>query len=696
MEVSKYIPFGNSGYVLITTRNSNNVAHATVGDEEVGEMKPEDAVSLLLKTARADDVSNNEQRSIAMPIAKALGYLALALVHAGSTIHRKICKLGEYLSEYRKHRKEMMMPDSASSADKSKKTIITTWEVSFQRIKSWTTSEAKDAIDLLHIFAFLHNEHIQEVLFEKAWRQSQVQASEQMLYSSYLGPLRALFRGQQKSSGVPTKRPNLLQQAGREWDRLRFHQALALLSDLSLIYWDADRSLCYMHPVIHAWARDRLAPEAHNVWLNVTIDILADSISPNLEPSGRAYRRLLLNHIDSCLEVKNAQTDLQIEDSLDHGSRNLRFASVYAECGRYNSALKIQCRVVALRKRALGSSNEDTLEAMHNLGVTCWNAWRPKEALEVQGEILRLRTRRWAAPSLEGLKAMDDLARTFWLAGNRRESERLGLIAVQGLTRRLGREDPATLNAMHNLGLTSLHLSKPERAVELLEHVYRIRKSFWGYEHDDTLSTMNELSMAYLLLGRQHFAQAETLCRLALEKRMSLLGEEHAYTLWSVNNLSKICCAQDRWDEAVQLLEHIVPVVTRTLGPGHVGMSMTKYNLASAYAGQTYWTKAATMLQQQLQYLTPQHPDWIAYMSLLARVLEHGGQQDEARRICVRAITQYGAERALKSQTPNVIDLVNRLRRLCDQQREGQTEGGDETLLEYLQQTMSTKDMGVT
>ena len=97
----------------------------------------------------------------------------------------------------------------------------------------------------------------------------------------------------------------------------------------------------------------------------------------------------------------------------------------------------------------------------------------------------------------------------------------------------------------------------------------------------------------------------------ALDSRTVILGEEHAYTLWSINNMSKVRCAQGRPDEAVDMLEAIVPVVERTLGSAHVGMSMTRYNLATAYTAQRRWEDAEIIIKEQLEVVPPRHPDWV-------------------------------------------------------------------------------------
>ena len=83
---------------------------------------------------------------------------------------------------------------------------------------------------------------------------------------------------------------------------------------------------------------------------------------------------------------------------------------------------------------------------------------------------------------------------------------------------------------------------------------------------------------------------------MPLKHAKKTLGEEHAYTLGSVNEFSKILCDRGRSEKAIIMLEDIIPIVTRTLSEDHVGMMMAQSNLARAYAISKRWSDAADIL----------------------------------------------------------------------------------------------------
>ena len=105
------------------------------------------------------------------------------------------------------------------------------------------------------------------------------------------------------------------------------------------------------------------------------------------------------------------------------------------------------------------------------------------------------------------------------------------------------------------------------------------------------------------------------------EARKRVLGEEHAYTLWSAKDLSKILCDRSRaTTAAVKLREDLVPVVERTLGEKHVGMNTTKANLARAYIKCDRWADPEPLIHESYAQTAEDHPDWIDVATGLVRV----------------------------------------------------------------------------
>lgn len=651
LDVLDFVPAGTQGHILITTRNPNVTIFATAGTFPVRGMDPEEAITLLLKSAYPNDQTsgaNPEKYSLARKIAAELGYLAIALDHAGATIRRKIHTIDRYLHYYLGYRSHLLSSPISMSMSADEADVITTWEIPFRRIEKRETVEYKDAVALMHIFAFLHFDSISERVFHASWTSSKDNTCSDILL------------------------PDLLRLGSHHSEEAhnRLRQAIGILCDYSIIDHDADRGICSLHPVVHRWARTRLTDQKQLVsWLDCTIRLLVRCISPNLEASGRSFRASLLPHIDSCLHMLKVHSP-SFPQTNEGADQLERFAWVYAESGLWRSALTLQSKIIHYRARRLGKTHNDTLRAQCSLSHTYWNLFEVKSAIDVQRKILVARW--WSRPSLAHwaslwrpdhisyCMALDDLTQTLWLAGLRDLSKRTGERAVNGLLLRIGPDDPRTLNAMFNLARTYLHIGDMEKAHRLLVSVLRKRKKLFGPNHPDTLMTRNELGMSYCA-RRERLAVAERLVANVLEARKRVLGEEHAYTLWSVNDLSKVLCARGQSLKAAGMLEELVPVVERTLGQQHVGMSMTKGNLARAYVQCERWEDAEKLLVQMLSLINDDHPDWIHSMSGYVHVQIHFGRLEEAEKNCKAMLHKISPTKVPGKNDPRAVKAAEQL-----------------------------------
>jgi tetratricopeptide (TPR) repeat protein len=105
--------------------------------------------------------------------------------------------------------------------------------------------------------------------------------------------------------------------------------------------------------------------------------------------------------------------------------------------------------------------------------------------------------------------------------------DQAALVAVAGLTRRLGRWDD-------------------EYRVQAL--LRQARASTLGEQHPSTLTSMKNLAL--VLSEQGQYIEAEALHRQTLELYKRVLGEQHPSTLISINNLASVLRAQGKHEEA--------------------------------------------------------------------------------------------------------------------------------------------------
>lgn len=152
----------------------------------------------------------------------------------------------------------------------------------------------------------------------------------------------------------------------------RLQTAICVLYEYSIIDHDSGYGICSLHPVVHAWARERLTEAEKTRWLSCTAAIIANCISINLEASGQAFRRRLLSHIDFCQRALDSQM-LSFPSTEEQAAQLYKFASVYAENGLWKRACSLQSQVVTFRTKKLGRRHKDTIQAKRSLAYTHWN-----------------------------------------------------------------------------------------------------------------------------------------------------------------------------------------------------------------------------------------------------------------------------------------------------------------------------------
>lgn len=634
LDLSALMPVGDRGHILITSRNPSFRDYATAGTLHLNKMDPEEAIELLLRLSFPQDLdarAAQSSRTHAMGIADRLGYLAIALNHAGATIRRKIFTIEKYLTSYLARQGFLINPRLSISPAETE--IITTWEIPFRKMEAKAKRSAiyQDAVGLLHIFAFLHHQAI----------------PEHLLLASSLSP--------ELDLPVPEGLPDIFSQVNPDEaiERARLRQTLHILADYSIIEFNDDACVCSMHPVIHAWARSRIDdPQMINHWLRCTAYLLARAGS-QLEAS-QMNAIPLLQHADGFLELVEMDDRKDVLDP-DHAVYLEYIAKIYERAGRWKRAFSLSQHLMRIRMASLGRIHADTLRAKRSASLCAWNLFEVQQAIELQHEILLAHWRRrpsfsdWLHPiqpmHMDYLLTLSDLTQTLWLAGQRQLSRRAGERALSGLQIQLGSEHPAVLTTAFNLGRTYRHLGMLQEAHLLLIWVLKQRTVSLGSTHLETLMVKSEVAMNFCS-RKVYLALAEKWMRQVHQIRAQVLGEEHAYTLWSINDLSKILVVRGRFQEAAEILEEIIPAVARTLGKKHVGMQMTKGNLARAYASCHRWQGAAENLESVVPDIDQRHPDWAHSWLGLTRLYVRLHALDKAEAQCLQALTHFESSSA--------------------------------------------------
>jgi serine/threonine protein kinase len=170
------------------------------------------------------------------------------------------------------------------------------------------------------------------------------------------------------------------------------------------------------------------------------------------------------------------------------------------------------------------------------------------------------------------------------------------------------------------LGSSYFYLGRPGDAVRQHERAWALRQKSLGPEHPDTMSSMDDLALAYRLDGRA--AQAIPLHERGLRYWERKGGREHPETLKCKNNLGVALRLDGRAKEAIPLLDEVLRAYQAIYGPDDPRSLATMQNLAVAYRSADRAAEAVTLhetcLERTRRRFGAGHPETLSAMDTLA------------------------------------------------------------------------------
>ena len=196
ISLEDYFPEGERGFVLVTTRNPSNKVHGTIGSRfyHFEKLQTDEASDLLLKAAGAVRPWDFSVRDSAARITETLGYLPLALIHAGGAIVNRLCSLGNYLNFYEKNWQRIRRTRGYRPDQDNNMNVYSSYEIIYRSLEENTTQEARDAVEVLKIFSFLHRENIRLVFLVGAAMNPRREREQQEKERSEKGNLQKLSK----------------------------------------------------------------------------------------------------------------------------------------------------------------------------------------------------------------------------------------------------------------------------------------------------------------------------------------------------------------------------------------------------------------------------------------------------------------------------------------------------------------------
>ncbi|KAF1979519.1 hypothetical protein BU23DRAFT_636550 [Bimuria novae-zelandiae CBS 107.79] len=685
-----YFPRGDYGHILITTRDPMQRSYGTVGDRffEFQGLANDEATCLLLKTAAMEQPWKPIDIKTAQNIAETLGYLPLAIIHAGRTVREGFCKLHSYLKYYDYQWQNTQRKRLKLNYDHVG--IFATLEIAHAAIKNGTDETSQDALQLLNTFAFLYNQNIHFDILIKAVQfaerertHQEVEIREEKMREGGTRPTwpalakNALIFLLNQNGQSPPVLPSVVRD-GRtskdfDWYRLRARAALRKLEQFSLVTHIKRIDSYSLHPFVHKWARERpdMTIAEQSVWCGAAATLVSHCIL--LPPLGNTVedeeiRRYLLPHVD---HIRACQ------DSIDRRMQDLRFgrtkafpgwweptfnrekafmyakfSTVYAQNGRWEEAKKLQLAVRDFTVEVYGMGHAATRSITLALAFTLQQLGELGDASSLQEGVLHASLTHVGAVSLEALTTKSKLGSSRRLQGRYHEARKLLQEATEDLEKHYGPIHEDTIDAKDELGLCimafgTVNSVKEARKlhIEAIDGMARVH----GSHHLRTLKACENLCLTAVESGRQsQLAEAHKMMAEVLQLRKEKLGKEHGLTILGMINLSRVKGALADLEGVENLLQEALLLGERNYGPDHALVLWGRCLLAKTWAQQTRWLEAEQLLiavtesqRTALQGAGKYHPDRLAALVELTAVYDALGRIEDCTKLADEALDGF-------------------------------------------------------
>jgi tetratricopeptide (TPR) repeat protein/tRNA A-37 threonylcarbamoyl transferase component Bud32 len=226
---------------------------------------------------------------------------------------------------------------------------------------------------------------------------------------------------------------------------------------------------------------------------------------------------------------------------------------------------------------------------------------------------------------------------------------------------KLGPKHPETLTTMNNLAIAFHAAGQLDDSLPLQEEVLRRTKELLGAEDPETLPCMNNLAAMYERAGR--FSDAVALFKEVLRVNEKIHGKDHPETLRVMNNLAFAQHSAGDVKEAIALYERALKFEIALHGEQQPSTLMTMSNLGMAYADMRRYQEALPLTERALlmrkEKLGEDHPDTLVSMNNLGMLYGKLGRYADA--LALNQSTFEAMRTKLGADHPDTLRCMNNL-----------------------------------
>ncbi|MEJ2705645.1 MAG: serine/threonine-protein kinase, partial [Sedimentisphaerales bacterium] len=374
------------------------------------------------------------------------------------------------------------------------------------------------------------------------------------------------------------------------------------------------------------------------------------------------------------------------ERPLIKASIHEKLGLVYGEIGDSRKAEQNYLRAIEIYRQYLGDEHPDTLRAWdriaweayqdqgryhdmeriwagrpgNGLAATYYYLGKYKEAASLFEKILE---RYGDKPGSENFRApgyvVKNLANVYADQGRYDEAEQLFRKTIQAT----GWDANPRDNGRYIAKLANMYREQGQysKAESLLNRTLETLRQERGDEHIFTLMSIQVLARLYIDQGR--YEEAETLLNEALPIARRRFRKNHELTLCFVNSCAVLDTIHKRYEQAAKLFDEALKGRQLELGDDHPETLETINDLGILYRQQKHYERAEKLLIEALEgrqnELGPDHPHTLETIHELAILYKEQGDYSKAEPLFLQAIK--GRRLKLGDKHPHTIESLNNL-----------------------------------
>lgn len=541
--ISDFLPSGNGGHILLTTRAQSTGIIAQRIDLE--KMEPEEGALFLLRRAKLvtqgtlyDHISASNYDK-AIDISYIMDGLPLALDQAGAYIEETSCSLSDYLEHYQNQQIALLNTRIGPIADHPE-SVATTFLLSFEKVQRVNPAAA----ELLRFCAFLHPDAIPEEII---------------------------------TAGAPDLGP-VLQSIGTNSCGLDI--AISVLRKFSLLRRNPETKTLSIHRLVQMVLKGGMDEETQRQWAERTVRAV-NCVFPVVEITTlQCYQRYVPSAQICAVLIEDWRMVSTKAAELLH-----RVGEYFRVHWQFATAEPLFQQALAIREQTLGAEHLAVAETLNSLGVLYHEQGKYVQAEPLYYQALVIRERTLGAEHPAVAETLNNLGASYYFQGKYTQAEPLYQRAITIRQQVLGLEHHDTAESLNDLAVLYRNQGKYAQAEPLYQQVLAIEEKAMGSEHPMLAVCLNNLAGLYNLQGK--YSQAEPLFYRALaifEQRGTPDSPDVAFVL---NNLGNLYYVQGRYTQAEPLFQQALTIREKILGPNHRRVAETLNALAKLYYAQS-------------------------------------------------------------------------------------------------------------